>query len=114
MKNSGMFEKDLDEVRTKSKQPSLQVDKVNNEENKDLELVVFKDQDPSQREWKNRQRTLVISSRGINHIYRHLVTDVIGLIPHAKKDSKIERKTVKNEIDALCLERACNNALYFE
>jgi hypothetical protein len=43
MKNSGMFEKDLDEVKTKSKQPSLQVDKVNSEENKDLELVVFKD-----------------------------------------------------------------------
>lgn len=79
-----------------------------------MELVAFKDMDPSQREWKNRQRTLVLTSRGINHIYRHLVKDVFGLIPHAKKDSKIERKQVKEELDELCLERACNNALYFE
>lgn len=78
------------------------------------ELLAFKDQSSSEKEWKNRQRTLIVSSRGINSQFRYLIIDIMGLLPHSKKEAKIERKTVKNEIDDLCLERSCNNCIYFE
>lgn len=42
------------------------------------------------------------------------MTDIISLLPHSKKEAKVERKMVKDEIDDLCLERSCNNCIYFE
>jgi hypothetical protein len=40
--------------------------------------------------------------------------DMMGIIPHSKKEAKIERKVVKGVINELCLERSCNNAIFFE
>lgn len=37
------------------------------------DLRAFKDPDPASKEWKNRQRTLVVCSRGIAGRMRHLV-----------------------------------------
>ena len=37
------------------------------------ELRAFKDADPLSKDWKNRQRTLVVCSRGIAGRMRHLV-----------------------------------------
>lgn len=42
------------------------------------------------------------------------MSDIIDLLPHAKKECKVERKIAKNVIDELCFERSCNNCLYFE
>ena len=42
------------------------------------------------------------------------MNDLIGLIPHSKKEAKIERKVAKDVVDELCLERSCNNCIYFE
>ena len=69
---------------------------------------------PGEKLWKNRQRVLVIASRGISSKDRHLVNDITELLAHGKKDSKVERKTVKSDIDDLCFDRSCNNFLYFE
>lgn len=40
----------------------------------------------------NKQRTLVLSSRGITHRDRHLLADLRDLLPHAKKDVKFDAK----------------------
>ena len=40
--------------------------------------------------------------------------DIADLIPHSKKENKVERKKVKDQIDAICFERSCNNFMYFE
>ena len=37
------------------------------------DLRAFKDPDPASKDWKNRQRTLVVCSRGIAGRMRHLV-----------------------------------------
>ena len=78
------------------------------------ELRAFKDPEPLSKEWKNRQRVLMVCQRGIEQRFRHLLTDLIDLIPHSKKESKIERKQAKDEINELCYERSCNNFIYLE
>jgi ribosome biogenesis protein BRX1 len=64
--------------------------------------------------WINRQRTLVVASRGISHQERYLVNDIISLLPHAKKEVKIEKNVAKDELTEICYNHGCQNALYFE
>ena len=40
--------------------------------------------------YHNKQRLLVLSSRGITARYRHLLEDLRTLIPHSKKESKLD------------------------
>jgi ribosome biogenesis protein BRX1 len=42
------------------------------------------------------------------------MSDVIDLLPQAKKDNKIERKIAKDYINDLCYQCLCNNCIYFE
>lgn len=37
------------------------------------------------KEFKNKQRVLIVSSRGINFRHRHLLQDLEALLPHSKK-----------------------------
>jgi ribosome biogenesis protein BRX1 len=78
------------------------------------DLRAFKDPDPLSKEWKNRQRVLLVCQRGIGGRYRGLLEDLTKLIPHSKRESKVERKGGKGQIDELCYERSCNNFIYFE
>ena len=78
------------------------------------ELRAFKDAEPHSKEWKNRQRVMMVCQRGIEGRFRHLMEDLCNIIPHSKKQSKIEKKQAKEQIDELCYERSCNNFIYFE
>ena len=64
--------------------------------------------------WINKQRTLIVCSRGVNHVQRDLANDLCALLPHAKKEVKIERKGAFEELMELCQMRSCNNFIYFE
>jgi len=64
--------------------------------------------------WLNKQRTLVVASRGISHQERYLVNDFMALLPHAKKECKIEKNTAREELNDICFNHSCKNALYFE
>ncbi|GAA6008426.1 ribosome biogenesis protein BRX1 [Rhodotorula paludigena] len=61
-----------------------------------------------------KQRVLVTSSRGISQRQRHLMTDLLALLPHAKKETKLEDKHNLPSINELCYLSSCNNALFFE
>lgn len=78
------------------------------------DLRAFKDADPASKEWKNRQRTLVLCSRGIAGRMRHLVKDLCDLIPNTKVESKVNRKDAGDVIDEMCFEKSCNNCMFFE
>jgi ribosome biogenesis protein BRX1 len=78
------------------------------------DLRAFKDADPTSKDWKNRQRTLVICSRGIAGRMRHLVKDLTDMIPNTKMESKINRKDVGDVVDEMCFEKSCNNCMFFE
>ena len=99
-----------DEVQHVNKSAE-QLAKIEEEEN---QLRAFRDADPTSKEWKNRQRTLVLCARGVNSRFRHLMNDLIDLMPHAKKENKIERKIAKDYINELCFQRSCNNCIYLE
>ncbi|KAI8139221.1 Brix domain-containing protein [Fennellomyces sp. T-0311] len=62
----------------------------------------------------NKQRVMLLASRGIVFRYRHLLTDLEGLLPHSKKDSKLDTKdnlVILNELADL---NNCNNCIFFE
>ena len=92
------------------------IDDEAKEEDHDSEndLRAFKDPDPASKEWKNRQRTLVVCSRGIAGRMRHLVKDLTDLVPNTKMESKLNRKDASSVIDEMCFEKSCNNFMFFE
>ncbi|CCE79456.1 Piso0_001521 [Millerozyma farinosa CBS 7064] len=62
----------------------------------------------------NRQRLLVISSRGVTYRHRHLINDLSSLLPHARKEPKFDSKKnlfLLNEVAELY---NCNNIFFFE
>ncbi|GAA5973213.1 hypothetical protein JCM8115_003467 [Rhodotorula mucilaginosa] len=61
-----------------------------------------------------KQRVLVTCSRGISQRQRHLMMDLLSLLPHAKKETKLEDKHNLPSINELCYLSSCNNALFFE
>ncbi|ELU44970.1 ribosome biogenesis protein BRX1 [Rhizoctonia solani AG-1 IA] len=63
---------------------------------------------------RNKQRVLLLSSRGITHRMRHLMGDLEALLPHIKKDSKLDSKNHLHLLPELADLHNCNNTLYFE
>ena len=53
--------------------------------------------------YHNKQRLLVLSSRGITARYRHLLEDLRMLIPHSKKESKLDVGTLYDVYYLLCI-----------
>ncbi|KAF9878540.1 hypothetical protein CkaCkLH20_04032 [Colletotrichum karsti] len=62
----------------------------------------------------NKQRVLLLTSRGVSYRHRHLVNDLAVLLPHAKKDVKYDRKGNLNGLNELAELYSCNNICYFE
>jgi ribosome biogenesis protein BRX1 len=86
------------------------------------ESTFYKDEVPNEGEivpkenskWINKQRTLLVTSRGVSHQERHIVNDIISLLPHAKKEVKIEKNVAKEDLNDICFNHNCKNCLYFE
>ena len=66
------------------------------------------------KDWVNKTRTLIVASRGISHQERHLVNDLINLIPNSKKECKIERDIASEELNNICYMHSCKFCIYFE
>jgi len=64
--------------------------------------------------WINKQRTMVVASRGVSHSERYIMNDLIDLMPQAKKEVKIEKNVAKYELNEICFNHNCNNCIYFE
>ena len=97
-----------------SQQASEEQEEVEAEVDSEDELRVFKDPDPASREWKNRQRTLVVSSRGLTGKMSQLVHDICEMVPNTKRESRVNRKEAVQVIDDIAYERSCNNCMFFE
>ena len=57
---------------------------------------------------------MVVASRGISHQERHLVNDLVNLIPNSKKECKIERDIAAEELNNICYMHSCKFCIYFE
>uniref|UniRef100_A0A8C5AKD7 Ribosome biogenesis protein BRX1 homolog n=1 Tax=Gadus morhua TaxID=8049 RepID=A0A8C5AKD7_GADMO len=64
--------------------------------------------------WKNKERVLIFSSRGVNFRTRHLMNDLRTMMPHSKADTKMDRKDKLFVINEVCEIKNCNKCLYFE
>ncbi|XP_029300002.1 ribosome biogenesis protein BRX1 homolog [Cottoperca gobio] len=64
--------------------------------------------------WKNKERVLIFSSRGINYRTRHLMQDLRTLMPHSKADTKMDRKDKLFIVNEVCEIKNCNKCLFFE
>lgn len=63
---------------------------------------------------KNKQRVLILSSRGVTHRHRHLMNDLYSLLPHSRKDAKLDTKTKLYQLNELAELYNCNNVFFFE
>lgn len=77
-------------------------------------LTKDSEQSKSKSEFKNRQRVLLITSRGVTFRHRHLVSDLSQLLPHARKEPKFDTKSQLYHLNEIAEMYNCNNVLYFE
>ena len=101
---------DIDsEIKNEEKQLGLE-EKVKKENIK--EKVISSSN--TNKNWVNKTRTLIVASRGVSHQERHLVNDLINLIPNSKKECKIERDIASEELNNICYMHSCKFCIYFE
>ncbi|VDM62770.1 unnamed protein product [Angiostrongylus costaricensis] len=62
--------------------------------------------------WTNRERVLVICSRGADVRTRHLMNDVKVLLPHAKGDSKLDKQKSLVVINEIAEMKNCTKDVY--
>ena len=73
-----------------------------------------KNEGPYSTKYVNKQRCLVLCSRGAVASYRHLMGDIRALLPHHKKDVKLDTKRDLTAINEIAEMKSCNTALFFE
>ncbi|CCC68615.1 hypothetical protein NCAS_0B05310 [Naumovozyma castellii] len=66
------------------------------------------------KQFMNKQRTLLISSRGVNFRHRHLIQDLNSLLPHSRKEPKLDTKKDLQQLNEIAELYNCNNILFFE
>jgi ribosome biogenesis protein BRX1 len=66
--------------------------------------------------YRNKQRCLTLCSRGVTARYRHLIEDIRTLIPHHKKESKLDPGSdgVGRAVSDIAEMRGCNTVLFLE
>lgn len=64
--------------------------------------------------FKNRQRVLLLTSRGVTQRHRHFVSDLFAMLPHARKEPKFDKKNQPWLLNEVADMYNCNNILYFE
>ncbi|EPY27422.1 ribosome biogenesis protein BRX1 [Strigomonas culicis] len=63
----------------------------------------------------NRQKCLVLGGRSMSSKDRHLLTDLRGLMPHAREHAKVGRShTLGDDLVDLCTLHQCNSFLFVE
>ena len=65
--------------------------------------------------FRNKEKVLVTCSRRISFRYRHLMLNMVSLLPHCKKDSKVEAKSSKGAtLNELVELKGSSSCLFFE
>jgi len=74
-----------------------------------------KSEDPvPKRNWLNKQRVLMIASRGLTARDRNLVKSLQEMMPHTKAEPKFDAKGQLTELNEIAESRNCNKVMYFE
>lgn len=63
---------------------------------------------------KNKTKVVVMSTRGVTTRFRHLMSDLLCLLPHAKKETKLDSKDRLDVAIEVAELRNCDTVLLFE
>jgi ribosome biogenesis protein BRX1 len=80
----------------------------------DSESDSFDSSDESTTPNAQKQRLLIVPSRGIGFRYRHFMLDLAALLPHSRKENKLDTKNQLTLINELCGLESCTQALFLE
>jgi len=83
----------------------------------ETEEITTRTKEVSDGRYRNKQRCLVLSSRGVTARYRHLLEDLRKLMPHHKKDYKLDPTKsggVSQALTEICEVMSCNSYMYME
>jgi len=85
-------------------------------EEEDEEVGGEEDRKGGKKKWTNKQRVLILGSRGIGHRDRHLMDDLRDLMPHCRRESKFARGRGESNfaVNELAEMKNCNKCLLFE
>lgn len=61
--------------------------------------------------WKNKQRTLLFSSRGITGQHRHLMEDLKKILPHHKVEAKFEKHQDFGQLNEVAELKSCKKII---
>eukprot|EP01119_Soliformovum_irregulare_P023907 TRINITY_DN844_c0_g1_i1.p1 TRINITY_DN844_c0_g1~~TRINITY_DN844_c0_g1_i1.p1 ORF type:complete len:321 (-),score=72.29 TRINITY_DN844_c0_g1_i1:19-981(-) len=64
--------------------------------------------------WRNRQRVMVLSNRGTKATNRHLMKNIRSMLPHSKKESKLETKEPLAILNEMAEMHSCSSIIFFE
>lgn len=65
--------------------------------------------------FRNKEKVLITCSRRINFRHRHLMLNIASLLPHSKRDNKVESKESKGAtLNELVELKNCSSCLFFE
>ena len=64
--------------------------------------------------WINKQRVMIVASRGITYRDRHLMNNLKAMMPHSKSEPKMDTKDPNDSLNEMCEIRNCNKVLFFE
>ncbi|EAL63475.1 brix domain-containing protein [Dictyostelium discoideum AX4] len=95
-------EEEIVEEESEEEEEEVEEENKNIEENKKDQSIYTK------------KRVLFTSTRGIGSKYRHLMADLISLIPHSKKEDKIDDRKTLSLINETCEMKSCNYAILFD
>lgn len=62
----------------------------------------------------NRQRVLLVMSRGVTYRHRHFIADLSSMMPHARKEPKFDSKKNLDQLNGWADIYNCNNVMFFE
>lgn len=79
-----------------------------------VSMASFRGRGTARTPYRNKQRCLVLSTRGITSRYRHLMEDLRSLMPHHKKDSKLDVKDELRVVGEISEINGCNGCLFLE
>ncbi|KAI5819156.1 Brix domain-containing protein [Pyronema omphalodes] len=63
---------------------------------------------------KPKSRILILSSRGVTYRHRHLLQDLVAMLPHSRKDAKLDTKNNLHYLNEVAELYNCNGVLFFE
>jgi len=64
--------------------------------------------------WTNKTRVMVLAARGLSFRGRHLMDDLFRMMPHAKSDSKMQKKETLFAVNEIAEMKNCSKVLLVE